>query len=382
MTWLARAGEVTTTSAKAGSSDGIAAEAATRLDGPGLPVDVKATSAASSSMPPARATPTTVARPSPHAAIANRPGRRPPAPGPPTEPRNRVSADVDEDVLRLRVEVERAHAELPADAGHLVAAEWRLGMDRAVRVHADHASLQRLRRAQRLADVAAPDGATEAVRRRVGELQRLLLRVERDDRDHRPEALLLGDPHVVRHAVEDRRQEIRTIGQGRIVRFGAADDDGRAFAEPDLDVVLDPVALLRADERPHLGRVVGRIADLDLARRLHEQLHDALVRRALHEDPAPRAAVLAGVVEDAVGRLARELLEVGIGEDDVRALAAELERDLLHVPGCQPHDLLAGRGLAGERDLADPVVGGDRGACRAAGSRHDVEDARRDARLQ
>ena len=64
-------------------------------------------------------------------------------------------------------------------------------------------------------------------------------------------------------------------------------------------------------------------------------------------------AVLAGVVEDGVGRLARELLQVGVGEDDVGALAAELERDLLHVAGGQPHDLLAGRRLAGEGDLAD-----------------------------
>src|SRR5687768_9095583 len=162
MTWFALAGEVTTTSAKAGSSVGVAAEAAARPEGPGLAVGASAVSARSSSAPPARATPTTVARMSPQTAIANRPGRRRPAPGPPTEPRNRVSADVDEDVLRLRVEVERAHPELPADAGHLVAAEWRLRMDRAVRVHADHAGLQRLRRAQRLADIAAPDGATEA----------------------------------------------------------------------------------------------------------------------------------------------------------------------------------------------------------------------------
>jgi hypothetical protein len=38
--------------------------------------------------------------------------------------------------------------------------------------------LERLRRAQRLADVAAPDRARQAVRRRVGEPERLLLRVE------------------------------------------------------------------------------------------------------------------------------------------------------------------------------------------------------------
>ena len=49
------------------------------------------------------------------------------------------SAQVDEDVLGLGVEVERGHPELAADARHLVAAERRLGVDRAVRVDADDA---------------------------------------------------------------------------------------------------------------------------------------------------------------------------------------------------------------------------------------------------
>ena len=89
------------------------------------------------------------------------------------------SAQVDEDVLRLGVELERRHPELAPDAGHLVAAERRLGVDRRVRVDADDAGLERLRGAQRLADVTAPDRAGQAVRRRVGEAERLLLGVER-----------------------------------------------------------------------------------------------------------------------------------------------------------------------------------------------------------
>src|SRR5690349_17184689 len=106
------------------------------------------------------------------------------------------SAEVDEDVLRLRVEVERAHPELPPDARHLVAAERRLDVHRAVRVDADHAGLERLRRPQRLADVAAPDRPGQPVLGRVREADRLLLRVERDHRHDRPEDLFAGDPHV------------------------------------------------------------------------------------------------------------------------------------------------------------------------------------------
>ena len=183
----------------------------------------------------------------------------------------------------------------------------------------------------------------------------------------------------LRHAIEDRRHEIRAVGQGRIIGRLAADDERGALAEADLDVVPHPVALLEADERADLGRVVGRIADLDLPGRRGEQLDDLLVDRALDEDPAARAAVLAAVVEDAVRRLAREPLEVGVGVDDVRALAAELEADLLHVVRGQPHDLLAGRRLAGEGDLADARMRGDRRAGGAARPGHDVDDAGREA---
>ena len=54
----------------------------------------------------------------------------------------------------------------------------------------------------------------------------------------------------------------------------------------DLDVVHDPLALLEADERADLGRLVGRVADLDVPGRRREQLDDLLVDRALDEDPA------------------------------------------------------------------------------------------------
>ena len=53
--------------------------------------------------------------------------------GPPPPTRARAvnpSGDVDEDVLRLRVQIQGRHPELTPDAGHLVAAEGRLGVDR------------------------------------------------------------------------------------------------------------------------------------------------------------------------------------------------------------------------------------------------------------
>ena len=44
----------------------------------------------------------------------------------------------------------------------------------------------------------------------------------------------------------------------------------------------------------------------------------------LYQDARAGAAVLAGVVEDAAGRRGGGLFEVGVGEDHVGGLAAEL----------------------------------------------------------
>ena len=80
------------------------------------------------------------------------------------------------------------------------------------------------------------------------------------------------------------------------------------------------------------------------------------MRRALDQDPRARAAVLAGVAEHRRRRRGRGGLEVGVGEDDVRRLAAELERhplDRLRGAGGDP---AADLGRAGERDLGDVGV--------------------------
>ena len=81
----------------------------------------------------------------------------------------------EEHVLDLRVAVERLHPELAAEAGLLEAAERRRDAHRAVRVHREHAGLERPRDAQRPRAVARPDRAGEPVRR-----------VVRDPRSPRP----------------------------------------------------------------------------------------------------------------------------------------------------------------------------------------------------
>ena len=86
-------------------------------------------------------------------------------------------------------------------------------------------------------------------------------------------------------------------------------------------------------------------------------------------------AGLAGVLValgDAVGDGA---LEVGVLEDDVRGLAAELEGHALHGLRGQLADALAGAGGAGEGDHVDVRVGGDRLTDDRAEAGDEVEDA-------
>src|SRR5439155_22725132 len=97
--------------------------------------------------------------------------------------------------------------------------------------------------------------------------------------------------------------------------------------------------------------LLRRIADLDAAGRLDEQLREPVVGRPLDEDPRTGAAVLARVVEDRVRRGRSGALEIGVGEDHVRGLAAELEGDALDRGGRALHDALPDLGRAGEADL-------------------------------
>ena len=73
--------------------------------------------------------------------------------------------------------------------------------------------------------------------------------------------------------------------------------------------------------------------------------------------------------------------EVGVGEDDVRGLAAEFEREPLQVAGRRPDDGLPGCDRTGEGDLVDVGMGSQR--CSGLGAAgDDVDDPRRDPRFE
>src|SRR5262249_25413481 len=140
----------------------------------------------------------------------------------------------------------------------------------------------------------------------------------------------------------------------------AARDEPRALARARLDVARHVVPLLLRDEGAEARLGVERVARRHLAGALDDLLHERVVDRLLNQQARARGAQLALPVEDPVARALRGGVQVGVGEDDVRRLAAELHRDALDGPRRGAEDRLARLGLAGEGDLVDARVLGHR----------------------
>ena len=68
--------------------------------------------------------------------------------------------------------------------------------------------------------------------------------------------------------------------------------------------------------------------------------------RALDQQPRARRAALAGVLDQRVDDRGDRLVEVGVGEDDVRGLAAELELERRQAARARLGDLRAGGGAS------------------------------------
>ncbi len=111
------------------------------------------------------------------------------------------------------------------------------------------------------------------------------------------------------------------------------------------------------------------------------QLRDDVVGdRLLHEQARAGAADVALVEEDAVDDALDRLVDRRVVEDDVRGLAAELERQPLARCRRPPLDRLADLGRAGEGDLVDAGMVDERGAGRAVAG-DDVDHAGRQVGL-
>src|SRR5919106_4908978 len=209
-----------------------------------------------------------------------------------------VAACVDPHALLLQVLADRAEPALAPDARALVAAERRHVAHRPVGVDPHGAGLEALGHGERPFDALGPDAGREAVDGAVGDLESLLVVVERHDREDWAEHLLVGDPHLWRDLGEDRGLDEPPLAAFRAARRPAAEGADRTLALGDVDVLQHLLVLRPGGDRPDLGGVVEGIAHPRRAREIEQTLGELVVNLAVDERARARDAGLAGRGED------------------------------------------------------------------------------------
>src|SRR5690606_13349221 len=134
----------------------------------------------------------------------------------------------------------------------------------------------------------------------------------------------------------------------------AAGEHPRALRDGLVDPRLDADRRVLVDHRPDVDALLERIADaarLDLRQQL---LGEGLLDASLDEDALHADAVLPAVDDAAANAARRRVVEIGVLGDDHRAVAAELERDLL-APG-DVLDVPADLRATGEADHREAFV--------------------------
>lgn len=144
----------------------------------------------------------------------------------------------------------------------------------------------------------------------------------------------------------------------------------------------DAVKLELGDLRALEGVRTEGIAHDVLLRPLLEFLDELVVDVFLDIDSGAGTAALSVVEEDAEVDPRDGVINICVFENDVGALAAELEGNFLEIrAGGGFHYLAAHDGAAGEGDLIDVHVSGERGTGDLAEPGEDVDDTWREAGL-
>lgn len=184
---------------------------------------------------------------------------------------------------------------------------------------------------ERASVVGRPHASVQTEPRVVRDLQRILVPVVRDHRQDRSEDLLLRDRRVGVDATEDGGCHIEpAVKVGR--RLDAADGQLGSRVDPRLNVGEHPVALRGRDHGTEPRGRVQRIAGDKPGCELGGQGDGLVVPVRRNDHPGPGGAGLPTVEEGVGDTYLDGGIEVGVIEDDIGRLTAELQRNTLDGP--------------------------------------------------
>ncbi len=124
----------------------------------------------------------------------------------------------------------------------------------------------------------------------------------------------------------------RSVGDDLALRHG-----GEAVALRVREKAVNALELSGTDQRPAI-QIGERRADFQRSEARAELREHFLVARLLDQEPAAGRTRLSGVLDDRVDDHRQRVIEIGVGEHDLRALAAQLQRH-----GAMPLRRLAAR---------------------------------------
>ena len=228
------------------------------------------------------------------------------------------------------------------------------------------------------------DGCLEPEVGVVRDRERLVVGVDRDQRNDGAERLVAVDQRVDADVVDHGRLVVEAGRPVAVAR--AADDDLGALLERVLEMGVHLPRGRLVVHRPDERRVVEGVAEEPRLRLLHDRCEEVVVHALVDEHAFGRAADLPGAEEASEDSALGGELQVGVGADDDRPVAARLDQAALEADG--PHDLLRRPVRADEADAVDVLVRDQALAHRAVavddvhdtfgkpGLRHDLHEVR------
>jgi hypothetical protein len=173
-------------------------------------------------------------------------------------------------------------------------------------------------------------------------------------RQHRAKDFVLRQAVIHRHVAQQGGRLVEA-GLGRFVDDLALRHHRDAGHLSVAQKIPHALLLALADQRADVQVQDGR-AHAQLLKGLAQALQQGLVDQLVDQHARAGAAGLPGVLHDGVDDHGDGGVQVGIGEDDLRALAAEFQRDRAVAFGRHLLDDRAHAGAAGEADVVDAGV--------------------------